>query len=64
LKKLKIYDAVHLSLALVNRMDYIISWNFEHMVRPKTREAVLEFALKEGYKNVAITTPEEIIKGE
>jgi predicted nucleic acid-binding protein len=57
-------DAIHLALALVNRMDYILSWNFKHMVRPATRKALRELAITEGYKIVEITTPEEVLRGE
>jgi hypothetical protein len=56
-------DAIHLALAIVNRMDYILSWNFQHLVRPATRKAVREFAISEGYKIVEITTPEEVLQG-
>ena len=55
-------DAIHLALAIVNRMDYILSWNFKHLVRPATRKAVREFAILEGYKIVEITTPEEVLQ--
>lgn len=55
-------DAIHLALAIVNRMDYILSWNFQHLVRPTTRKAVREFAILEGYKIVEITTPEEVLQ--
>ena len=56
-------DAIHLALAIINRMDYILSWNFQHLVRPATRKAVREFAISEGYKIVEITTPEEVLRG-
>ena len=56
-------DAIHLALAIANRMDYILSWNFQHLVRPATRKAVREFAISEGYKIVEITTPEEVLEG-
>ena len=55
-------DAIHLALAIVNRMDYILSWNFQHLVRPATRKAAREFAILEGYKIVEITTPEEVLQ--
>lgn len=57
-------DAIHLALALVNGMDYIVSWNFKHLVKPKTRKSVRAFAIKEGYKEIEITTPEEVASDE
>ena len=57
-------DAVHLALALQNSMDYIVSWNFKHLVKPKTKKAVRAFCIKEGYKESEIVTPEELITDE
>jgi len=53
-------DAVHIALALHNSMDFIVSWNFKHIVKPKTKRAVRAFAIQEGYKEVEIITPQEV----
>jgi hypothetical protein len=42
-------------------MDYIVSWNFKHMVKPKTKRTVRAFSIKEGYKEIEIVTPEEVV---
>lgn len=57
-------DAIHLALALYNSMDYIVSWNFKHIVKPKTKKAVRSFAIKEGYKDIEIITPQEVTENE
>lgn len=57
-------DAIHLALALYNAMDYIVSWNFKHIVKPKTKKAVRAFAIKEGYKDLEIITPQEVTEYE
>ena len=54
-------DAIHLTLAILNSMDYIVSWNFKHLVKPKTKKAVRAFCIKEGYKETEIVTPEEVL---
>jgi predicted nucleic acid-binding protein len=54
-------DATHIAFALVHGLDYIISWNFKHIVRPKTRKAVKVIAAREGFKGIEIITPEEVI---
>lgn len=54
-------DAVHLALALYYNIDYIVSWNFKHIVRPRTKDAVKIVAIREGLKEVKILTPEEVI---
>jgi hypothetical protein len=33
-------DGLHLAFALLNGIDYIASWNFKHIVKPKTKAAV------------------------
>jgi len=54
-------DAVHLAFALYHNIDYIVSWNFKHIVRPRTKDAVRIVAIREGLKEVKILTPEEVI---
>jgi predicted nucleic acid-binding protein len=57
-------DAIHLAFAILLSVDYIVSWNFKHIVRPKTRKAVKIIALKEGFKEIEIITPEEVVTDE
>jgi predicted nucleic acid-binding protein len=57
-------DANHLAFAIILNVDYIVSWNFKHIVKPKTRKAVRIIAIKEGFKEIEIITPEEVITDE
>ncbi len=57
-------DALHLALALVNDVDYIVSWNFKHIVKLKTKRAVKAFAIKEGFKEVEIISPMEVVEND
>jgi predicted nucleic acid-binding protein len=54
-------DALHISIATVNRIDYLISWNFEHIVRIKTRKIVNMVNSSLGYPSIEIVTPPELI---
>lgn len=54
-------DAVHLAFALSHNVDYIVSWNFKHIVRPRTKDAVRIIAIKEGFRETKILTPEEVV---
>lgn len=56
-------DGIHLAFGLLYDMDYIVSWNFKHLVKPKTKKAVRAFSIKEGYKQIEIITPEEVAEG-
>ena len=57
-------DALHLAFALTNNIDYIVSWNFKHIVKLKTKRAVKAFSIKEGYKEIEITTPQEVVDND
>jgi hypothetical protein len=54
-------DAVHIALAVVNGMDYLLTWNCTHianaMLRPRIEEACRSF----GYRMPVICTPEELL---
>ncbi|MBI4786105.1 MAG: type II toxin-antitoxin system VapC family toxin [Chloroflexi bacterium] len=53
-------DANHLAIAVVNGVDYFVSWNYTHLVKVNTRREVnLVNALK-GYKPIEIVAPPEL----
>ena len=33
-------DAYHVAIAVVNNLDIVLSWNFRHIVRRKTKDIV------------------------
>jgi len=53
-------DAMHIALAVVNKIDLIISWNFKHMVNVRVNREVNGVNLMEGYKEIEIRTPLEV----
>lgn len=53
-------DAVHIAIATLNGMDILVSWNFEHMVKHKTRKMVDEVNISKGYKPIDIVSPQEL----
>ena len=55
-------DALHIAAASVNDLDIIISWNFEHIVKHKTRVEVAGINILMGYKSIDICTPQEVVK--
>jgi len=54
-------DAFHMAIAVVNEMDYLLSWNFKHLVREKTREVVNRVNTNKGLRKIKIITPAEIL---
>ena len=54
-------DALHLAVAIINDMDAVVSWNFEHLVRLTTRLGVNGLNKMLGYRDIEIVSPEEVI---
>jgi len=55
-------DALHISIAVINGMDAIVSWNFQHIVKLKTRVMVNGVNRLFGYHEIEICSPEEVIE--
>ena len=53
-------DALHVAIASFNKISYIVSWNFEHLVKVKTRKTVNLVNVLEGYKEIEIVSPQEL----
>ncbi|GMO65020.1 MAG: hypothetical protein Ta2A_13000 [Treponemataceae bacterium] len=54
-------DALHIASATVNNIDFIVSLNFQHIVKHKTIMETEIINASEGYKRVFIHTPAEVI---
>ncbi len=54
-------DAYHIAIATVNNFDAILSWNFQHIVKMKTKKEVGGINMIEGYKAIDIYTPGEVV---
>lgn len=55
-------DAVHIAIAVINGIEVIVSWNFEHIVKLKTRVMVNGINRLLGYHEIEICSPEEVIE--
>lgn len=53
-------DAIHLALASVYGINIVISWNFEHFVKRKTRILANTINLELQYPQVEIIAPPEL----
>ena len=49
---------------LKHKVDYLISWNFKHIVNVFRIRGYNAFNLKNGYIQLDIRSPKEIIKNE
>ena len=55
-------DALHIAVSVINGMDVIVSWNFEHIVKLKTRVMVDGVNKLLGYHEIEICSPEEVVE--
>ena len=57
-------DCLHIALATINRADFLISWNFKHIVNVQRIRGYNSINIKKGYKQLDIRSPREFTKYE
>jgi len=57
-------DCLHIALATINQADYLISWNFKHIVNVQRIRGYNAINLKNGYKLLEIRSPRDFVKYE
>jgi len=53
-------DARHIAVAVFHEIDYIVSWNYKHMVNIAVRRLIDSTNLRMGYSPIEIISPEEV----
>jgi len=53
-------DALHISLAAIHGVDYLLTWNCKHIANAATRQAIERVCRDCGYEPPVICTPEEL----
>jgi hypothetical protein len=53
-------DAVHIAIAAVNGMKYLLTWNCKHIANAVTRDTIAESCRRAGWTAPTICTPEEL----
>jgi len=54
-------DAYHIAIALLNEMDFLLSWNFRHIVKKKTKDIVRMICSLKKLRQLEILTPAELL---
>lgn len=57
-------DALHIAAATVSNCDFLVSWNFKHIVRAKTILGVNGVNKLAGYKEIQIVSPNMLVDEE
>ena len=57
-------DCLHIALATMHRADFLISWNFKHIVNVRRIMGYNSINIKNGYKQLEIRSPRDFEKYE
>ena len=57
-------DAQHIAVATVSRVDILVSWNFQHIVKWSRIRAFNAVNMKRGYPQLEIRSPREVFYEE
>ncbi len=57
-------DCLHIALATINRADFLVSWNFKHIVNIERIRGYNSINIKNGYQLLEIRSPREFEKYE
>ena len=55
-------DALHIGIAVVNGMDYLLTWNCTHIANAAMRHMIEAVCRSMGYEPPVICTPEELME--
>jgi hypothetical protein len=55
-------DALHIGIATVNGMDYLLTWNCAHIANATIRHRIEAICRASGYQPPILCTPEELIE--
>lgn len=57
-------DAVHIAIAAVHGMDFIVTWNFKHIANAQMEPEIREVCRRHGWRCPVICTPEQLLPAE
>jgi len=57
-------DCLHIAMATVTKADFLISWNFKHIVNVQRIRGYNSINIKRGYQQLEIRSPREFRKYE
>lgn len=54
-------DALHISIAALQRVDFLLTWNFKHINNANTRDKISKVITQWNYACPVLCSPEELI---
>jgi hypothetical protein len=55
-------DALHISIATVNGVEYLLTWNCKHIANPAMRPHIERICRDKGFEPPVICTPQELLE--
>jgi hypothetical protein len=55
-------DALHVAIAVVNGVEYLLTWNYKHLANAGMRSKIEMTCRELGYEAAIICTPEELME--
>ncbi len=55
-------DAIHIAVASVHNMDYLVTWNFKHIANPFIRNRLRKVAHEFGFELPVLCSPDELLQ--
>jgi len=59
-----LYDALHIAIATVHEVEYLVTWNCAHIANAHIRRGLQQINESEGRPSPVICTPEELLQDE
>ena len=56
-------DALHVAVAAVHGVDYLLTWNYRHLDNAETKPVIRNTCARHGYPAPEICTPRELMGG-
>ena len=54
-------DAIHIAVASVHQIDYLVTWNCKHLANPRNWRRISDCVAGFGFRATVICTPEDLI---
>jgi len=64
IREKNIEDALHIAIASVNGIDYLLTWNFTHINNAQMKIRITTVVEEQGYQCPIICSPEELLGEE
>ncbi len=55
-------DAQHIAIAVVHSIEYLVSWNYKHIINETKRQHITDVCLSAGYQPTTLCTPEALME--